>query len=232
MNRQAFRTYRQQFDTTFHSLLAESQPGELDEQALPSYTHANFLMAWLFWERIRLVIGDLERMPPGQVLDFGCGAGVLFPALSAQGSQIYACDLDLRAAKRLASEQGWSGIHWLKGDASLPVLEDSTFDTIICLDVLEHVDPLDGLAGQFRRLLRPQGRLIVSGPTESPIYQLGRRLAGFSGDYHVRSVYDVEKDLAGQFHRQSVRRLIWPITLFRISTWTPIPPSAQGGSKG
>jgi len=62
--------------------------------------------------------------------------------------------------------------------------------------------------------------LIVSGPTENRAYELGRWIAGFSGDYHVRSVFDVEHDVAkSKLVRESLRQLPLFPRLFRITLW-------------
>jgi hypothetical protein len=44
--------------------------------------------------------------------------------------------------------------------------------------------------------LADDGVVIVSGPTESPLYRLGRRVAGFGGHYHKHTVFDVERAVA------------------------------------
>ena len=62
--------------------------------------------------------------------------------------------------------------------------------------------------------------LIISGPTESFLYKIGRKLAGFSGDYHVTNIYDVERKFSeGGFTKTGLKKLYFPFTLFRISTW-------------
>ena len=78
---------------------------------------------------------------------------------------------------------------------------------ILALEVLEHVDDLDSLAAEFRRLLRPGGSLLCSLPTENTLYRLGRRLAGFSGAYHVHGVSDVVRVLRGFLGTSRVARL-------------------------
>lgn len=198
-------------------MLAGGRTEQIDEQALPSYANSNPLMSWLFWERVRIVFRELARAPRGRTLDFGCGSGVLLPRLIELGADVHACDVDLTLARRLAESRNWTGIHWHSGPGSLRDLPAGSFDTILCLDVLEHVDSLPMVTSEFVRLLKPTGRLIVSGPTESLLYRAGRRLAGFSGHYHVRSIYDIEEHLARYFRLQVARRLVWPITLFRIT---------------
>lgn len=218
-----FRGYRLQFEPEFRKIVAAGRNDVIDEQALPSYANPNPLMSWLFWERIRTVFAELGRTAPGRTLDFGCGSGVLLPRLLELGAEVHACDLDLTLAKRLAESQGWKNrVQWHPGAGSLGKLPAGAFDTIICLDVLEHVDALPALVDEFARLLSPLGRIIVSGPTESLLYKLGRRLAGFSGHYHVRDIYDIEQELARRFEMRLVRKLVWPVTLFRITMGRPL----------
>ncbi len=61
---------------------------------------------------------------------------------------------------------------------------------------------------------------MVSGPTENVLYKAGRLLAGFSGEYHVTNIYDIE----GKFRemgleREALKVLYPPVPLFRISRW-------------
>lgn len=177
MNRREFRGYRQELDIALHKLLAERPPGSLDEHAVPSYTHPNILMSRIFWERIHLVINELEKKPPRLALDFGCGIGVLFPALLTLKAKVVAYDVDLNAVKRIAERRGWNCIEWVYGADGLQALGSGSFDTIICLDVLEHVESLRNITREFARLVSPRGRIIISGPTESRWSRLGRWLA-------------------------------------------------------
>ena len=76
----------------------------------------------------------------------------------------------------------------------------ASFDLIIALDVLEHVRDLPETIDQLLRLLRPGRELVVSGPTESMLYQFGRKLAGpeYSGEYHERGVAEIRQPARGE----------------------------------
>jgi len=221
MRRREFRQYREAIEPVLRRALAQGRTERLDEQALPSYTHRNRLMAWLFWKRIQVVLDMFGQNRPRRILDFGCGAGILLPALVRAGHKVTACDVDLSLARQLVAERGLEGIDWLASDSELARLPEKTFDMILCLDVLEHVESVPALASQFHRLLKPSGLLVVSGPTESPVYRLGRRLAGFTGHYHVRSIFEIEASLKERFEVRVLRRLGWPLTLFRIVAARP-----------
>ena len=94
------------------------------------------------------------------------------------------------------------------------------FDTILALDVLEHVDDLDAYIHTFKDLSHENTRVVVSGPTESILYKAGRWLAGFSGDYHIRNIYEIERAfMESGFKRIALKKLYFPITHFRITAW-------------
>ena len=187
-----------------------------DEAAIPSYTHSNWLMRWLFWSRIKSamsLIGDIRGV---SVLDFGCGGGVTFSYLQTRGCCITGCEnqfpeLPDEVCRRLG----------LKVSICKDVfLLEGTYDRILALDVLEHVDDIERIVVQLKNLLAPKGRLIVSGPTENRLYKLGRWAAGFSGEYHVRNIYDIEKQCRDNgLQNQTTKILYWPAPLFRISCW-------------
>lgn len=139
---------------------------------VPEYESANPLVRALFERRLTVArgLGDLESAEPLDVLDLGCGVGAF-----------------LRGARELYPRHrytGWDvhpgidalkieGIAFARVDISKGAPE-RTFDRIFCLDVLEHFERLDGVLAAIKALLKPGGLLILSEPTESPLYRLGR----------------------------------------------------------
>jgi SAM-dependent methyltransferase len=97
-------------------------------------------------------------------------------------------------------------------------LSKSSFDLIIALDVLEHVRDLPRTLNELLALLKPNGQLIVSGPTENILYQIGRKLAGpeYSGAYHERGIAEIKNELLKTTRIQPIANLYWPIPLFEI----------------
>jgi 2-polyprenyl-3-methyl-5-hydroxy-6-metoxy-1,4-benzoquinol methylase len=171
---------------------------ERDEMAVPSYCHPNPAIRWLFWSRLDTALA-LARVTPGErVLDFGTGGGVLLPTLCAAGARVTASDVELRPARTLVAERAL-GVELLAAPDQPAWLAShaGSVDCIFALDVLEHVDDADlgRLSLEFRRLLSARGRLVVSGPTETRLYDLARRLSGFQNAYHHRTVYDIDGTL-------------------------------------
>jgi 2-polyprenyl-3-methyl-5-hydroxy-6-metoxy-1,4-benzoquinol methylase len=197
---------------------------EINETAVPSYTHSNPLIRRLFRRRLEIAL-DLMRIRPGdRVLDLGTGSGILLPTLHRYSDQVWATDLDVSPARSLVE-----ALHlptqivppetfavWCSQHAS-------AIDVITALDVFEHLDgkQLPLLAGQLRALLAPGGRLVVCGPTETPMYRLGRFLAGFRNDYHYRSIFDIDAQLRRSWIAEESRFLPRLPRAFMITRYTP-----------
>jgi 2-polyprenyl-6-hydroxyphenyl methylase/3-demethylubiquinone-9 3-methyltransferase len=174
-------------------------------------------MAWLFWKRIEAALPLLGDLKDRSVLDFGCGGGVTFRYLAEHGCQITGCD-------KGACEMVREVCRCMHIDAEivsdLSAVQGRTFDAILALDVLEHVDDLEACIDAFLDVSHAETQIVVSGPTETLLYRLGRALAGFSGDYHVRNIYDIERVLRDKdLERTRLKRLYFPFTLFRITSW-------------
>ena len=96
MNSAQFNAYKQRYRIAIRRVLAEMEPGRLDENGFPAYSHTNPLISWLFWKRIHTVMNYVERSAPYErVLDFGCGSGVMLPFLSELSKEVVASDIDL-----------------------------------------------------------------------------------------------------------------------------------------
>lgn len=215
-----FPAYRQRLESNIRALAAAQPAANYDEQAVPAYTHANRLMAWLFWQRVAHVMGYLDQREVGRALDFGCGTGVFLPYLQERAQEVLGFDLHLDAARFTVQNLNLSKVTLADDFAQLEGRPEGSFDTILALDVLEHVEDLPGICKTFARLLSERGCLIVSGPTETPLYRLGRWMAGFKAHFHVRNIYDIEREMKLHMKVQRLSQLYPPFPLFWILTAT------------
>lgn len=106
------------------------------------------------------VFNKLADCPKGLVLDVGSGPGGLARRLASIGHQASACD-------RLP-EQDWAHggtVSYTKCDfaAGLPY-PDESFEYVVCLEVIEHVEDPMALCRELKRVLRQGGRLFISTP--------------------------------------------------------------------
>lgn len=140
-----------------------------------------------------------------EVLDIGCGEGILAAKLSGNGNRVTGADILPRAANESALEQYFSvdlnhGI-----EPMVQTLDGKTFDRVLLLDVIEHLLQPEPLLAQCRGLLKPDGRLILSVPN---IANLTVRLSLLFGrfDYTERGILD--KTHVRFFTRKTVRRML------------------------
>lgn len=103
----------------------------------------------------------------GNVIDAGCGIGYGSAILmSAPGVMAYrGVDISPAAIKVARARYLGERITFTQGDLmDLPVT-DQSIDTVVCLEVLEHLNGSCEALREFRRVLRPDGVLIGSVPS-------------------------------------------------------------------
>ncbi len=195
---------------------AQGDP-DLDEMAFPAYFRGNPASRAVFFGRLAAFLAllpDRAEGAPPEVLDFGCGLGLVSALFAARGERVTCVDLFPQIAREYLARRGLPA----RFLPSLEEAEERRFDRILLLDVLEHhPDP----AAAWRRvalLLAPGGVALLSGPTENLLYRAGRRVVGFSGDYHRWTVADILR-MGGEAGLGVTRERAWPLPgPFRLFT--------------
>ena len=94
-----------------------------------------------------------------EVLDLGCGGGLMSEAYARRGARVTGVDpstVSLKVARAHARESSLS-IRYKQGRGEALPFPDASFDLVSCCDVLEHVDNLDAVIHRITRVLRPDG---------------------------------------------------------------------------
>lgn len=103
-----------------------------------------------------------EQLKPGsKILDAGCGPGIPIAKYLSKNFQVYGIDISakqIELAKKLVPD-----VEFKKADMLDPGFENETFDGIICLYALIHVDRIKHLEilKRFYNLLKIPGYLLV-----------------------------------------------------------------------
>jgi SAM-dependent methyltransferase len=100
-----------------------------------------------------------RRLPPGRVLDIGCGPGHLAAVLVADGRDVVAVDKDprqVRIAKRNHPE-----LDVREGDAEALEFPDGSFDVVVTSESFHHWRDTDAGAAEASRVLVPGGSFVV-----------------------------------------------------------------------
>lgn len=125
----------------------------------------------------------VEHLKPGDlVLDLGCSNGAHALAAARCVRQVVGVDYD-RVALSVAAD---SARRAARGNLCLFAVDltgrlpfrDSSFDAVLFLDVIEHLEPRRHVLDEIARVLRPDGRLLVSAPNRETSWRRRLREAG------------------------------------------------------
>ena len=108
-----------------------------------------------------------DKVKPGKVLEVGCGDGYILYRLQEEldGLDCHGIDVSENAIA-VAKENVEGKFEVMNAEEQLP---EGKYDTVICLEVLEHLKEPEELAKKMFDLLVPGGRLLISVPIEKHI---------------------------------------------------------------
>jgi 2-polyprenyl-6-hydroxyphenyl methylase / 3-demethylubiquinone-9 3-methyltransferase len=116
-------------------------------------------------------VRDRTILRDARVLDVGCGAGLLSEALAREGAHVTAIDLApdlIKIAKLHKLESGVEVDYRLSAVETLAEEAQGSFDTIVCMEMLEHVPGPGAIIAACATLLKPGGRLFLSTLNRTP----------------------------------------------------------------
>ncbi|HEY1597679.1 MAG TPA: methyltransferase domain-containing protein [Thermoleophilaceae bacterium] len=114
-------------------------------------------------EQRRITLAALALRAGERVVDIGCGPGYLAAEMAAVvGDSGFVLGVDpSESMLALAARRATAGMELAEGGAlSLPA-EDESFDAAIATQVYEYVPDMAAALAEARRVLRPDGRLLV-----------------------------------------------------------------------
>jgi len=188
--------------------------------------------------RLDRIIGFAMSGEGRRILDLGCGPGEIAVRCAKRGAEVFGIDVS-RDALRLSAERSAREkvkVNLFEFDGEIIPFRDSTFDSIVLSDVVEHVEDetLNVLVRECARLLNSEGRLIIhTSPTKNIIaltkmlkmVSLGRvdlhsRLVNPDYEFlHVR--YHSKGSLRRFLKRNSLHPVIWGEVRYLADSWLP-----------
>lgn len=135
-----------------------------------------------------------------KILDVGCGLGYFIEVMSQYGAKCTGIDVDDLCLAYC--RDNISGAYF-KVDLTKPPypFSDSHFDKAICSEVLEHIKENDVILEELKRIMKPNGTLVVSTPCLDGVFgTLWKRIGhnsvnSNSHEYHHHKGY-TEKTLS------------------------------------
>lgn len=131
----------------------------------------------------RLFLDLLGSVDGLDVLDLGCGDGVLASTLARRGARVTGLDADprmLAAARRRAKAESVE-LNLVQGRAEAPPFPDGSFDCIVAVTVLCFVGEADRAIAELARVIRPGGRVVIGELSRWSLWAAIRRIRGWVG---------------------------------------------------
>jgi 2-polyprenyl-3-methyl-5-hydroxy-6-metoxy-1,4-benzoquinol methylase len=155
-----------------------AEASSTEEDFAPKPSRAKQLLAAVFpWRRVQYRNGlmHLEDLPPGRVLEVGCGSGAFLGAARTAGWAAEGIDFDAAA---VAAANHRPGVRARVADIHDGALAAASYDAIVMNNAIEHLPHPQAVFARCAQLLKPGGRLVMTTPNMAA---LGREV--FGGDW-------------------------------------------------
>jgi len=131
-------------------------------KTLESMNQAEFYNKW--------TLKKFEKYLKGDILEVGCGIGN-FTSTLAKYEQVTAIDIDQSLIDRFKKDKNFRvTVGYGDIEKGRYFFKDKVFDTVVCLNVLEHInDDIEALQNMYE-LLKKNGKLILLAPIHDFLY--------------------------------------------------------------
>lgn len=180
----------------------------------PLWYYYHPLVGFLYRARIKQALSLLSP-PYGSILEVGYGSGILMPTLMTIGKSVSGIDID-SDPERVKSNLEKIGVYvsLKRGDVCEADYPDESFDLVIAISILEHLNNIERLINKVFCLLRPGGHFLVGMPRIGNLMEFAFCVLGYNAKKHHITNYM-------QFLKISCR-FFNLVSSKRIPPWTPM----------
>jgi len=151
---------------------------------------------WLMKVRRTIVLDSLDKCLGKdskiiKLLDFGSGSGIFVEELQRAGFDAHGVDISDEAV-RFGALQGIKNLSVI--DSHKINFPDNTFDVVLSMDVLEHLEDEEWALKEIERILKPNGIFVVMVPAYMFLWGVQDEVAHHYRRYTKGSLLKVVKD--------------------------------------
>lgn len=100
------------------------------------------------------------------VLDIATGEGYGSEMISRTAKHVYGVDIDEASVKHAQGKYKTHNLEYLVGSCTEIPLTDNSVDVVVSFETIEHITDHDRMMSEVKRVLRPNGTLIISSPNK------------------------------------------------------------------
>ena len=137
-----------------------------------------------------------------RVLDGACGEGYGSMLLAGAAATVVGIDIDSAAIGHATARYAHrANLGFIQGSCAALPLPDASVDLVVSFETIEHLTEQEAMLAEFRRVLVPEGVLIISSPNKA-IYS---EETGYANHFHVRELTreELAAALARSFPQQA-----------------------------
>ena len=143
--------------------------------------------------KLKSILEMLNSVQDQICLDLGGDNGVISYYLRLQGGDWHSADIEDKAVDSIKSLVK-SNVYKISGEKT--DFESNLFDTVVIIDLLEHIDADNRFIDELFRIIKTGGALIINVPhiKEASLIKFMRNLLGLTLEQHghVREGYKIE----------------------------------------
>lgn len=139
-------------------------------------------------EHLHRYLSAVELAKGKVVLDIASGEGYGSDLLSLHAAQVIGVDIAAEAVDHANVKYRRPNLTFRIGECAAIPCADNSIDLIVSFETLEHHDKHDETFQEFKRVLRPGGKLLISSPDKKYYSDI----RNFHNKFHVRELYEEE----------------------------------------
>jgi SAM-dependent methyltransferase len=151
-----------------------------------------------------------------RVLDAACGEGYGTALLAQSAASVDGVDISEQAISHARQRYGSrENVNFQLADCTSLPFADDEFDRVVSFETLEHLAEQDQLLAEFKRVLKPDGCLILSSPDKATYSDVQNT----TNEFHIKELYrDELESLINRYF--PAHRLLGQKLMFHSAIWS------------